>query len=169
MSQVVQVRSHLRQRASLPCFFSGAKSRLGWAAVMTCIGVACWLRALAALVAGVREDARDPLEDFLEGWVVSRGLDGWCFADPKNMTDSLRLDCVAAAGRPETHFVQFAHPESGRDTVIGVAPSGLAARYELLSIESDTERQLLRFAGEMARFRNEEELRGVLDSTLRAA
>jgi|GEM_PF-2424388 len=157
----------MKQRPLISRCWSAATNRLGWAALFLVISLCLPFVALYFLIFGTPEDDLNPIEAALEKWMKDRNLDGWYFADPKHMEDSLRIDAITASTRKENCFVSFLHPITGNDTVIGIAAEeGSAAAYELVNQSEDPDRQVLRFMREFPSFQNEAQLLVFLDSQL---
>ena len=155
----------MNQRPVFTRIWSSVKNRLGWALVVMLMGLCSPFYALYLLITGNVTGTADPLESFLEKWITLKKLDGWYFAEPKGMKDSLRLDAVTAISRKETYFLQFDHPLTHRDTALGFTAEGVAACYEFVPQEGDSA-PVLRFVSELPSFRNEEELSAVLEEIL---
>jgi hypothetical protein len=149
--------------------WSSAINRLFWASLALLIGLCAPFYAIYVIIAGNVTDTPDPLESCLEKWISSKKLDGWYFAEPKNMKDSLRLDAVTVMSRKETHFLQFDHPVTRRETALGFTAEGVAARYEFVPQEGDPDHPVLRFVSELPAFRNEDELSALLEEILQEA
>lgn len=160
---------HMKNRPLLSRICSAATNRIGWALIILLMGLCAPFYAIYVLIVGSGTDKPDPLESFLEKWLSSNQLDGWYFADPKHMEDSLRIDAVTGMSRKESHFLQFEHPVTHRDTALGFTPGGVAARYEFVPQAGDPEHPVLRFVSELPPFRNEEELCALLEGILQAA
>jgi hypothetical protein len=159
----------MKKQPILSRIWSSAINRLGWASLILVMGLCTPFYAFYVLIAGNVTDTPDPLESFLEKWISSKKLGGWYFAEPTNMEDSLRLDAVTVMTRRETHFLQFEHPVTHRDTALGFTADGVAARYEFVPQEGDPEHPVLRFVSELPAFRNEDELSAILEEILQAA
>ncbi|TSA30079.1 MAG: hypothetical protein D4R65_13980 [Verrucomicrobiaceae bacterium] len=160
---------HMKKHPFFSRIWSAAINRLGWASLILVMGLCAPFYAIYVLIAGNVTEKPDSMESFFEKWISSKKLDGWYFAEPKNMKDSLRLDAVTVMSRRETHFLQFEHPVTGHDTALGFTAEGVAARYEFVPQEDDPDHPVLRFVSELAPFRNEEELTALLEDVLKAA
>lgn len=157
----------MKQRPFISRCWSAAKNRIGWTALFLTISLCLPFVALYFLIFGTPEDNLNPLEAALEKWMKDRNLDGWYFAEPKHMEDSLRIDAITASTRKENCFVSFFHPISGKNTVIGISPEeGRTAAYELVNQPENPDRQVLRFVREFPSFHNETQLLALLDSLL---
>jgi hypothetical protein len=159
----------MKNRSFLYRIWSAATNRIGWASFILVMGLWAPFYAIYVLIVGSGTNKPDHLESFLEKWISSKKLDGWYFAEPKNMPDSLRLDAVTAISRKETHFLQFEHPVTHRDTVLGFTSEGVATRYEFVPQEGDPDHPVLRFVSELPSFRNEGELSSLLEEQIQTA
>lgn len=159
----------MKKQSIFTRLWSSVTNRLGWAFLILILGLCTPFYAIYVLITGNVTDTPDSLESFLEKWISSKKLDGWYFAEPKNMEDYLRLDAVTVMSRKETHFLQFEHPVTHRDTALGFTADGVAARYEFVPQEGAPDHPVLRFVSELPAFRNEDELSALLENVLLSA